>query len=63
MFYRESGDFKTTYAKDTQTFPIKLDRLGYYVILAIALVGIPVLLKMNIGGGSSYWANAILLPF
>jgi len=63
MFYRESGDFKTTYAKDTQTFPIKLDRLGYYVILAIALIGIPTLLIMDVGGGSSYWVNAILLPF
>ncbi len=63
MFYRESGDFKTTYAKDTQTFPIKLDRAGYYVILAIALVLIPTMLVMDVGGGANYWTNAIFLPF
>jgi branched-chain amino acid transport system permease protein len=63
MFYRESGDFKTTYAKDTQTFPIKLDRVGYYVILAIALILIPTMLVMDVGGGASYWSNAILIPF
>lgn len=63
MFYRESGDYKTTYAKDTQTFPIKLDRMGYYVILAIAFVVIPTMLATDVGGGASYWSNAILLPF
>jgi branched-chain amino acid transport system permease protein len=63
MFYRESGDFKTTYAKDTQTFPIKLDRIGYYVILAIAFIAIPTLLVMDVGGGANYWTNAIFLPF
>ena len=26
MFYREAGDFSTTYAEDQQTFPIKFDR-------------------------------------
>jgi len=63
MFYRESGDFKTTYAKDTQTFPIKLDRMGYYVILAIAFVVIPTMLIMDVGSGASYWSNAVLIPF
>ncbi|MEO1918880.1 MAG: branched-chain amino acid ABC transporter permease, partial [Paracoccaceae bacterium] len=63
MFYRESGDFKTSYAKDTQTFPIKLDRIGYYVILAIAFITIPVMLITDVGGGANYWTNAILLPF
>ena len=28
MLYREAGDFKTTYAKDQQTFPIAFDRWG-----------------------------------
>lgn len=63
MFYRESGDFKTTYAKDTQTFPIKLDRVGYYVILAIAFVVIPTMLVTDFGGSASYWSSAVLLPF
>lgn len=56
MFYRESGDFKTTYAKDTQTFPIKLDRWGYYFIVGFAFLIIPALI-------SDYWANAIFVPF
>ncbi|KKL88728.1 hypothetical protein LCGC14_1921830, partial [marine sediment metagenome] len=32
MFYREAGDFSTTYAEDQQTFPIKFDRYRYYVV-------------------------------
>ncbi len=56
MFYREAGDFKTTYASDTQTFPIKLDRIGYYVIMAIAFFVVPFFI-------TDYWANAIFVPF
>jgi len=56
MFYREAGDFKTTYAKDEQTFPIKLDRWGYYITLAVAFVVVPFFI-------TDYWANAVLLPF
>lgn len=56
MFYREAGDFKTSYRDDSQTFPIRLDRLGYYVILAVAFLVIPFVIN-------GYWANAILVPF
>ncbi len=28
MFYREAGDFKTSYQDDNQTFPIKFDLIG-----------------------------------
>lgn len=56
MFYREAGDFKTSYKQDSQTFPIKIDRLGYYVTLAIAFLVVPFFIN-------DYWANAILLPF
>ncbi len=56
MFYREAGDFKKTYAEDNQTFPLKLDRYGYYVILAVAFGVIPFFIN-------DYWATAILLPF
>ena len=55
MIYREAGDFKTTYVADTQTFPIKLDRIGYWAILIVALL-IPFVIN-------DYWANAVLLPF
>ena len=56
MLYREAGDFKTSYAKDNQTFPIKFDRVGYYVALIVAFLVIPFVIN-------DYWANAILLPF
>ncbi|SFT54660.1 branched-chain amino acid ABC transporter permease [Sedimentitalea nanhaiensis] len=56
MFYREAGDFHTTYTSDSQTFPIKFDRYRYYVILVIAFLVVPFIIN-------DYWANAILLPF
>jgi len=56
MFYREAGDFKTTYRDDSQTFPIRLDRIGYYVILAMAVLVVPFVIN-------DYWASAVLLPF
>lgn len=56
MFYREAGDFKTTYVDDNQTFPIKFDRYRYYFVLAVAFGIIPFIIN-------DYWANAFLLPF
>lgn len=56
MFYREAGDFKTSYRDDSQTFPIKFDRYRYYVVLAVAFGIIPFIIN-------DYWANALLLPF
>ena len=56
MIYREAGDFKTTYAADNQTFPIKGDRFAYYVVLAFALGVMPFII-------TDYWANAIIIPF
>ncbi|MBC7142837.1 MAG: branched-chain amino acid ABC transporter permease [Rhodobacteraceae bacterium] len=56
MFYREAGDFKTTYVEDSQTFPIKFDRWRYYAVLAIAFGVIPFLIN-------DYWANAVFVPF
>ncbi len=56
MFYREAGDFKTSYTDDAQTFPIKFDRYRYYVVLFVALAVIPFVIN-------DYWANAVLLPF
>lgn len=56
MFYRESGDFKTSYVDDDQTFPIKFDRYRYYVVMIVAFAVIPFLVN-------DYWVNAILLPF
>ena len=56
MIYREAGDFKTTYQADAQTFPIKLDRMGYFILLAVAIFVVPFVIN-------DYWANAILVPF
>ncbi len=56
MLYREAGDFKTSYAQDSQTFPIRLDRWGYWAILGVALIVVPFLIN-------DYWANAFFVPF
>ncbi|MBC7131647.1 MAG: branched-chain amino acid ABC transporter permease [Roseovarius sp.] len=56
MFYREAGDFKTSYVDDSQTFPIRVDRYGYYALLAVAFGVLPFLVN-------DYWVNAVLLPF
>ena len=56
MFYREAGDFKTTYKDDNQTFPIKFDRYRYYAVMFAAFAVIPFLIN-------DYWVNAIFLPF
>ncbi|MEO1732484.1 MAG: branched-chain amino acid ABC transporter permease [Pseudomonadota bacterium] len=56
MFYREAGDFSTTYQQDSQTFPIRFDRYRYYFVLIVAFAVIPFLIN-------DYWVNAILLPF
>ena len=56
MFYREAGDFNTTYAEDQQTFPIRFDRYRYYAVLFVAIVVVPFVVN-------DYWANSLLLPF
>ncbi len=56
MFYREAGDYKTTYVDDNQTFPIKFDRYRYYLILLLGFAIIPFVIN-------DYWVNAIFLPF
>ncbi|MEM6311681.1 MAG: branched-chain amino acid ABC transporter permease [Pseudomonadota bacterium] len=56
MLYREAGDFKTSYHADNHTFPIKFDRIGFWITLAIAFGIIPLVIN-------DYWANAIFVPF
>jgi branched-chain amino acid transport system permease protein len=56
MLYREAGDFKTSYVADSQTFPIKFDRIRYYAVLAIAFGVVPFFIN-------DYWANAVFVPF
>lgn len=56
MFYREAGDFKTSYVADSQTFPIAFDRYRYWVVLAVAFLVVPFVI-------TDYLASALLLPF
>ncbi|MEO1330033.1 MAG: branched-chain amino acid ABC transporter permease [Pseudomonadota bacterium] len=55
MFYRETGDFKASYAADLQTFPIALDRYRFWALIAFAFLVVPFLIN-------DYWASAILVP-
>ena len=56
MIYRETGQFKTTYASDQQLFPIVQDRWFVIGLVAFAFVAVPYL-------ASEYLFLAILIPF
>ncbi|MDP2065936.1 MAG: branched-chain amino acid ABC transporter permease [Burkholderiaceae bacterium] len=56
MFYRENGQFKTTYASDQQIFPIAQDRWAVIALVAFAFIGVPLLVD-------EYMYRAILIPF
>ncbi|MCX5592245.1 branched-chain amino acid ABC transporter permease [Alcaligenes endophyticus] len=56
MFYRENGQFKSSYRADQQIFPIRQDRYAVLGMLVVAIVGVPAL-------ASNYFLQAILIPF
>jgi branched-chain amino acid transport system permease protein len=56
MYYRENGQFKTTYKADQQIFPIAQDRIGIVLLLALAFFVLPFF-------ASDYVFKAILIPF
>ena len=56
MFYRENGQFKTSYRADQQIFPIAQDRVFIALLLVVAFVVVP-------GMASDYMFRAILIPF
>ena len=56
MFYRENGQFKTTYRADQQILPIAQDRWFMLALLLVAFVAVPM-------GASDYLFRAILIPF
>src|SRR6187549_1572127 len=56
MIYRETGQFKTTYASDQQLFPILQDRFFVIGFLVFAFGVMPFI-------GSEYLFRAILVPF
>lgn len=55
MLYRESGDFKTSYAGDQQIFPIALDRWFVIAVVAFAFLVVPFLIN-------DYWEKSVLVP-
>ncbi|NML27178.1 branched-chain amino acid ABC transporter permease [Zoogloea dura] len=55
MLYREAGQFKATYAEDSQIFPIRQDRIGFWVLMLVFGVAVPLLTN-------EYWLKAILIP-
>ena len=55
MLYREAGDFKSTYAADQQTFPIRSERVLFWAFIAFAFLIVPFFIN-------SYWEKSILLP-
>ncbi|WP_269932963.1 branched-chain amino acid ABC transporter permease [Aminobacter sp. HY435] len=56
MFYRETGQFKQSYAADQAVFPILQDRFGLALILLVAFVGIPMF-------GNEFLLASVMVPF
>ena len=56
MLYREAGQYKTSYAADMAVFPLRQDRWGIAVILAIAFIAIPLL-------ANDFVLGTVMLPF
>ncbi len=56
MFYREAGQFKTSYAADQAVFPIRQDRISIAIWLAIGFLLVPLV-------SNEYWLRAIFIPF
>jgi branched-chain amino acid transport system permease protein len=55
MFYREAGQFKTSYIADMAIFPIRQDRIGLALILLIGFVIIPL-------AGSEFLIASVMIP-
>ncbi len=56
MFYREAGQFKTSYTADQSVFPIIQDRV-FIALLAIVAYGVVPF------WANEYWLQAVLIPF
>jgi branched-chain amino acid transport system permease protein len=54
MFYREAGQFRTTYQADMAVFPIRQDRIGLALILALAF-SVPL-------WGSNFFISSVMIP-
>ena len=56
MFYREAGQYKTSYKSDMAVFPLLQDRLGIIAILAIAFIAVPMF-------ASEFIILSVMVPF
>lgn len=56
MFYREAGQFKTSYHADQAIFPIRQDLYFYFILMGVAFIGVPLL-------ASEYFLSTLMLPF
>ncbi len=56
MFYRENGQFKSTYRADQQMLPVLQDRVFMLALALFAFVGVPLL-------ASDYLFLSMLIPF
>jgi branched-chain amino acid transport system permease protein len=56
MFYREAGQFKTTYTADQSVFPIIQDRVFIALVLIVAYAVVPFV-------ANEYWLQAVIIPF
>jgi len=56
VFYREAGQYKTSYSADMAVFPIWQDRIGIAVILALAFIGVPLI-------GNDFFTTTVMIPF
>ncbi len=55
MFYREAGQYKTSYRADQAVFPIRQDLYGICAILAILFAVVP-------WAFNDFWLNSIMIP-
>ncbi|MDB5847317.1 MAG: branched-chain amino acid transporter permease, partial [Rhodoferax sp.] len=56
MFYRENGQFKSSYRADLGLFPVAQDRWGMYLLLAVCFLVVPFVT-------SDYVFRAVITPF
>ncbi|GAC1357080.1 MAG: branched-chain amino acid ABC transporter permease [Variovorax sp.] len=56
MFYRENGQFKTSYRADLQIFPVAQDRVALALLAFLAFLAVPWM-------ASDYAFRAVLIPF
>lgn len=56
MFFREAGQFHTSYAQDSQLFPLRQDRISIGITLIVGFALVPLF-------ANDYWLSAILIPW